>query len=64
MSAKIQKIIYVIFGKFGCIPTLDSDVNALVQATILAQSEGIDILDIINFTKKYKNMYGFGVIYN
>ncbi len=62
MSAKIQKIIYIIFGKFGCIPTLDSDVNALVQAAILAQSEGIDILDIINFTKKYKNKLAEGNI--
>jgi len=58
MSAKIQKIIYIIFGKFGCIPTIDSDVNILVQTTILAQSEGIDILDIIKFTKKYKNKTG------
>lgn len=63
MSAIIQ-IIYIIFSKYGSVPTLDSNVNALIQAAILAECAGIDIMDIIDFTKKYENRYGFGVIYN
>jgi len=49
-----EKIIYIIYGKFGCVPRLDSSANVLVQTAILAQHEGIDIESILDFTEKYK----------